>query len=64
MPPEIAEASYAELLDPVRGSFRSGDINREGLNCVLELRSRYGNPTRLLNDPARYCDLSYGEGAR
>jgi len=64
MPPEIAEASYAELLDPVRGFFRSGDINREGLNCVLELRSRYGNPTRLLNDPARYCDLSYGEGAR
>jgi ABC-type nitrate/sulfonate/bicarbonate transport system substrate-binding protein len=64
MPPDIAEASYAELLDPVRGFFRSGDIDREGLACVLELRGRYGNPTRLLNDPAKYCDLSYGEGAR
>jgi ABC-type nitrate/sulfonate/bicarbonate transport system substrate-binding protein len=64
MPPEIAEASYAELLDPMRGFFRSGDINRDGLNCVLELRSRYGRPSRLLNDPAKYCDLSYSNEAR
>jgi ABC-type nitrate/sulfonate/bicarbonate transport system substrate-binding protein len=64
MEPEIAEASYPELLDPNNGFFRSGDIDREGLNCVLELRSRYGHPSRLLNDPAKYCDLSYGEAAR
>jgi ABC-type nitrate/sulfonate/bicarbonate transport system substrate-binding protein len=64
MPQEIAELSYAELLDPVNGFFRKCDIDREGLNCVLELRSRYGRPTRLLNDPAKYCDLSYGEEAR
>jgi ABC-type nitrate/sulfonate/bicarbonate transport system substrate-binding protein len=61
MPPEIAEASYPELLEPVRGFFRSGDIDREGLNRVLELRSRYGRPSRPLSDPAKYCDLSYGE---
>lgn len=64
MPPDIAEASYAELLDPVGGFFRNGDIDREGLNRVLELRSRYGNPPKLLNDPEKYCDLSYGEQAR
>ena len=64
MRPEIAEASYAELLDPVRGFFRSGDIDREGVACVLELRSRYGVPSKLLNDPAKYCDLSFGEDAR
>jgi len=64
MEPEIAEASYPELLDPNNGFFRSGDIDREGLNCVLELRSRYGHPSRLLNDPAKYCDLSYVEAAR
>jgi ABC-type nitrate/sulfonate/bicarbonate transport system substrate-binding protein len=64
MEPEIAEASYPELLDPNNGFFRSGDIDREGLNCVLELRSRYGNPSRLLNDPAKYCDLGYSEAAR
>jgi hypothetical protein len=62
MRPEVAEASYAELLDPTNGFFRSGDIDPVGLNCVLDLRSRYGRPPRLLNDPARYCDLSYGEG--
>lgn len=63
MPPEIAEASYAELLDPVRGFFRNCDIDREGLNCVLELRSRYGLPSRFLNDPEKYCDLSYAKDA-
>ena len=64
MPPEIAEASHAELLDPMRGFFRNCDIDREGLNCVLELRSRYGSPPKLLNDPAKYCDPGYGEEAR
>jgi ABC-type nitrate/sulfonate/bicarbonate transport system substrate-binding protein len=64
MPQEIAEASYLELLDPVRGFFRNCDIDREGLACVLELRSRYGLPSRQLNDPAKYCDPSYGEDAR
>jgi len=64
MAPEIAEASYAELLDSERGFFRDGDIDREGLACVLELRSRYGRPSRGLSDPAKYCDLSYHEAAR
>jgi len=60
MPQAVAEASSAELLDAVNGFFRSGDIDPEGLNCVLELRSRYGSPPKRLRDPARYCDLSYG----
>jgi ABC-type nitrate/sulfonate/bicarbonate transport system substrate-binding protein len=60
----VAEASYAELLDPVRGFFRSGAIDADRINCVLELRSRYGHPAKQLNDPAKYCDLSYGEEAR
>jgi ABC-type nitrate/sulfonate/bicarbonate transport system substrate-binding protein len=64
MPPEIADVSYTELLHPMRGFFRSGDIDREGLNCVLELRSRYGRPSRMLNDPEKYCDLSFAEDAR
>jgi hypothetical protein len=38
--------------------------NTVGLNCVLELRSRYGRPVRLLNDPAKYYDLSFSEEAR
>jgi hypothetical protein len=61
MPPTVTEASYAELLDPLHGFFRSGTIDADRLNCVLELRSRYGHPAKQLNDPARYCDLSYSE---
>jgi ABC-type nitrate/sulfonate/bicarbonate transport system substrate-binding protein len=60
MSQEIAEASYVELLDPAKGFFRTGEINRTGLECVLDLRSRYGLPPRQLNDPAKYCDLSFG----
>ncbi len=64
MPPDIAEASYTELLDPQNGFFRSGDINVEGLACVLDLRSRYGHPPKRLSDPARYCDPAHVEQAR
>lgn len=60
MPVEIAEASYVELLDPARGFFRTCEIDRSGLECVLALRSRYGVPPKQLKDPAKYCDLSYG----
>jgi ABC-type nitrate/sulfonate/bicarbonate transport system substrate-binding protein len=60
MPPEIAEASYGELLDPARGFFRTCAIDRTGLDCVLGLRSRYGLPPRQLKDSAKYCDYSFG----
>ena len=60
MPEEIAEASYGELLDPARGFFRNCEIDRAGLECVLSLRSRYGLPPKRLDDPAKYCDLSFG----
>jgi ABC-type nitrate/sulfonate/bicarbonate transport system substrate-binding protein len=60
MPQAIAQASYGELLDPARGFFRTCEIVRAGLDCVLELRSRYGAPRKQLNDPDKYCDLSFG----
>jgi ABC-type nitrate/sulfonate/bicarbonate transport system substrate-binding protein len=60
MPEVIAEASYGELLDPARGFFKACEIDRTGLDCVLNLRSRYGLPERQLSDPAKYCDLSFG----
>ena len=60
MTQEIAEASYGELLDPNSGFFRTCEIVRAGLDCVLELRSRYGMPRKHLNDPDKYCDLSFG----
>ncbi len=60
MPQAIAEASHSELLDPSRGFFRTCEIVRAGLDCVLELRSRYGAPRKQLDDPDKYCDLSFG----
>jgi len=61
MPQTVAEASYSELLDPKDGVFRDCSIDLEGMACVLDLRSRYGNPRRQLNDPKKYCELSYYE---
>ena len=60
MPEEIAEASHRELLDPARGFFKNCEIDRAGLECVLALRSRYALPPKRLDDPAKYCDLSFG----
>jgi len=60
MPEVIAEASYMELLDPGKGFFRTCEIDRAGLECALDLRSRYGLPQRRLDNPAKYCDLSFG----
>jgi ABC-type nitrate/sulfonate/bicarbonate transport system substrate-binding protein len=63
MPQAVAEASHTELLDPINGFFRSCDIDPAGLHCVLDLRSRYGSPAKLLSDPGRYCDLSFAAAA-
>jgi ABC-type nitrate/sulfonate/bicarbonate transport system substrate-binding protein len=60
MPEVLAEASYVELLDPARGFSRTCEIDRAGLECVLSLRSRYGLPPKRLDDPAKYCDQSFG----
>jgi ABC-type nitrate/sulfonate/bicarbonate transport system substrate-binding protein len=63
MPRTVAEASYAELLSPADGFFRDRDISLQGMNCVLDLRSRYGSGARSLADPMKYCDLRYYRSA-
>lgn len=63
MPQRAAEASYSELLDPQDGFFRDCKIDLEGMACVLDLRSRYGEPQKRLDDPMKYCDLSYFQRA-
>lgn len=59
MPNAAAEASVVELLSPADGFFRNCDISLEGLQCVLDLRSRYGGGARSLTNPMKYCDLRY-----
>jgi ABC-type nitrate/sulfonate/bicarbonate transport system substrate-binding protein len=63
MTAELAQRSYGQLLDPARGFFRRAKLDANGLQTVLELRSRYGEPSRLLADPAKYYDPAYYEAA-
>jgi ABC-type nitrate/sulfonate/bicarbonate transport system substrate-binding protein len=63
MTPELADASYTELLDPQDGFFKDCNIDIAGLNCVLALRSRYAEPKKELRDPLKYCDLAYYQRA-
>jgi ABC-type nitrate/sulfonate/bicarbonate transport system substrate-binding protein len=59
MPPDVAAASYSELLNPQDGFFTDCNIDMAGLHCVLDLRSRYARPEKVLRDPLKYCDLRY-----
>jgi len=63
LPPEVAEASYGELLHPQRGFSRTGTIDSDALGCVLELRSRYARGGKRLSEAEKYCDLQYLERA-
>ena len=51
-----AEKAYQILLDPQQGLYRDLRINRLGMQTVLALRSRYGEPKKTLLDPERYID--------
>lgn len=59
MPQEIAAASYPELLHPAHGFFKTCELDREGLKCVLDLRNRYAPSAKSLGAPDRYYDAQY-----
>jgi ABC-type nitrate/sulfonate/bicarbonate transport system substrate-binding protein len=54
-----AEKAYERLLDPVDGIYRDLRIDRAGLKAVLDLRSKYAQPSRQLSDVERYIDASF-----
>jgi ABC-type nitrate/sulfonate/bicarbonate transport system substrate-binding protein len=58
-----AELSYSVLFAPTTGFTRKGAIDIDGVAKVLELRSKFGRPTKTLAEPNRYCDLGYLEAA-
>ncbi len=60
--PELADATYADVIGP-RGIAAKAQLDIAGIRKVLELRSEYGEPKKLLTDPARYYDLRYYEAA-
>jgi ABC-type nitrate/sulfonate/bicarbonate transport system substrate-binding protein len=63
MTPELAQQSYAELLDPRNGFFSKGRVNLQGLRTVLTLRTRYAEPKKNLAEPTKYYDPSYYDAA-
>src|SRR5215469_335612 len=62
MSPSLAQQSYAALDNP-RGFAPRAQIDLAGVRTVLDLRSRYGEPRRVLADPARYYDPQYYQAA-
>jgi ABC-type nitrate/sulfonate/bicarbonate transport system substrate-binding protein len=62
MSPELAAQSYAVLINP-RGFSPRAEIDLEGVNTVLALRSRYGEPKKALADPGKYYDPQYYRAA-
>jgi len=63
MSQQLAEQTYAELLDPREGFFRKGQMSLDGLRTVLALRSRYAQPKKALTDPMKYYDPTYSDEA-
>lgn len=63
MSPELAAATYDELLKLPGGFEPKARLDPEGMKAVLALRSEYGRPQKTLADPAKYVDLSYYERA-
>ena len=59
MAPGLAEETYRELLDPRTGFFHKGRISISGIQTVLDLRTRYAIPHKVLSDPMKYYDPTY-----
>jgi hypothetical protein len=59
----LAEQSYGALINP-KGFAADGALSIEGVRRVLALRSRYGEPKRVLIDPLLYYDPQYYEAAK
>jgi len=53
---QAASTAYGVLLSPKDGFQRKAQIDLKGVETVLRLRSKYGQPQKALSDPARYYD--------
>ena len=60
--PSLAQQSYSVLVSP-KGFAPRAQIDLAGVRTVLELRSRYGEPRRVLADPGKYYDPQYYQAA-
>jgi ABC-type nitrate/sulfonate/bicarbonate transport system substrate-binding protein len=63
MTPALAKRSYELLLADKGGLTRDAALDMDGIRSVLQLRSKYGTPKKLLDDPVKYLDLTYYQKA-
>ena len=63
VPEQGAQAAYGVLLAPTGGFQKKAQIDLEGVRTVLALRSKYGEPKKMLSDPARYYEESFYRAA-
>ena len=61
--PGVVDAVMQKLLAADTGLTPGGEFDAAGIGTVLELRSGYAEPRRVLNDPERYLDRRYLERA-
>jgi ABC-type nitrate/sulfonate/bicarbonate transport system substrate-binding protein len=59
MTPQLAKQSLNILLHPSTGFYKDAALDMKGVQTVLALRSKFGEPKKQLTDPARYVDVSY-----
>ena len=63
MTPALAKRSYELLLADKGGMTRDVALDMDGIRTVLQLRSKYGTPKKILDDPTKYVDLTYYQKA-
>jgi ABC-type nitrate/sulfonate/bicarbonate transport system substrate-binding protein len=61
--PALAHRAYDVLLAPHSGLLRDGALDPARIRTVLALRSKFGAPSKSLDDPARYVDPGYRDRA-
>ncbi len=62
--PGVVDAVMRKLLSAETGLTPGAELDIEGMQTVLDLRSSYARPPMPLTDPRRYLDLQYYERAR
>jgi ABC-type nitrate/sulfonate/bicarbonate transport system substrate-binding protein len=60
---QSAETSYGILLDPKNGFARDAAINVAGVQTAVQLREKYGKPSKKLQPVQNYINTSYHEEA-
>lgn len=61
--PGVVDKVLASVLSPRSGLTPRGEVLRDGMKTVLELRSRYGRPEKSLTDVDKYLSLSFYQDA-